>query len=218
MYPDQIQANRRKALVALVVLALVGLLLFAVFSALNARGKVAVVFKTAPRQVIIKMNGIVVDKNTRVLPGDYSVTVEKEGFATYSQKLTVGKSGGTLELPVALTPITNDARDIAKNEQKVYGELEALGGERAQQEGTNFLKENPLVRYIPYKTGYYAIDYGRDNANNVVIQITASSPLGRRVALEKIRGWGYDPTDLRIQFLGFTNTLAIDAARNGVTP
>lgn len=215
MYPDQIQANRRKALVAVVVLAVVGLVIYTIFTMISNKNKVAINFRTAPSQVTIKMNGTVVGKNAHVAPGTYTVTAEREGFATFSQQVTVSKDSVTDDYPIALTPQTDAAREIANREARIYSELEDLGGKKAQQEGVKFNQENPIARYVPYKTGYYAIDYGRDEANNFVVQITASSPLGRKVAIEKIREWGFEPTNLRIQFLGFSNQLAADAKKNG---
>lgn len=215
MYPDQVQANRRKALIAVVVLALLGLAVFAVVSGIQARGKVAITFVTAPEQVTIKLNGAQVGKNARVLPGTYELVVERDGFKSYSQQITISTDEGSKEFPVALTPLSDAAHQTAEKEQKLYADIEAAGGKRAEQEGVDFVTNNPIVRYIPFKTGYYAIDYGKDASQNLVIQITASSPLGRKVAIEKIRDWGFDPTDLRIEYLGFTNNLAGDARRNG---
>lgn len=196
---------KTKRLILLAVLVVIVLVVMGFVSALQRRGKVAIQIRTAPKEAIVTIDGKKTSKSVSLAPGNYTFVISYPGFASYTEKLELKSGDGERVFSAALTPQTPAAKQLADTQLGQYRELEKLGGQEAQKDGENFLKNNPILGNIPTKTSYYSIDYGRDASGDIVIQITASQPLGRQVALEKIRSWGYDPTDYKLVFVGLVN-------------
>jgi len=199
------QLSTRNKLVTLVIAAvfLIGGLML--ITSLSHHGKVLVEVKTAPEEALITINGKKTGEASHLAPGNYKLAVTYEGFKSFSKDFTVTANEGPLTFPVALSATTAKAQQMVKSETARYSEIEGIGGQQAQAASQQFLKDAPLVTNLPYDSGYYRIDYGKDASGGLVIQITASSPLSRQVAIAQIRSWGFDPTDYNLQFIGFAN-------------
>lgn len=197
--------KRTKLALLGVALFAAGFIIFWLVLVVGERGKIAVEIKAAPRRAAISIDNRRVGGKAFLPPGTHTLTVSYDGFNTYQQTFELKPGDPAAIFTVALSPQTANAKRIAAAEAKRYAEIEGLGGQKAQEDNVAFQKNNPIVKNIPYKTSYYSIDYGKNEAGELVIQITAASPLGRQVALEKIRSWGYDPTDYRLVFVGLQN-------------
>lgn len=135
--------------------------------------------------------------------GKYSVVASKDGFKDTQTNVVV--KGNDQTLVILLAPVSEEAVEWASKNQKAYTEAEKISGELNQQSGEEFRANNPIVSNLPHNSGYYRIDYGQDEYNNVVLHVNADQPVGRRVAIEKIKSWGYEPHDFRIVFDDFVN-------------
>lgn len=144
---------------------------------------------------------------SRVSPGPHNIKAASEGFQTLAQDINV--TDNLQQVVFALTPISDEAKKWAREHQEDYARAEELGGQAAAQQNKDFAARYPLVDKLPYATGFYEINYSIEDRrkNTIYIRIDSTSPMGRQVALQQIRDWGYDPTDYKIIFPGLINPL-----------
>lgn len=145
-------------------------------------------------------------KNT-VQPGTYMATANREGFVSLTQEVTITDTLQTLMF--SLTPESEEAKQWAAKNQEAYSEAEAAGGEAALQQGQALRDRYPLVSKLPFDGSFYEINYAilDREKNTIYIRIDTTSPMGRQVALEQIKEWGFQPTDYQIVFPGLKNPL-----------
>lgn len=136
-------------------------------------------------------------------PGGYSITAEASGFQSAQKNIVVGKE--PLAANFLLTPKDQHAQQWSIQHNKEYLEAEKSAGSQTQAEGEAFIATNPIVRYLPLKTSYYAINYRMSDKGQAILQISAATPLGRQVAIEKIHTIGFDPTDYQVEFTDVKN-------------
>lgn len=136
-------------------------------------------------------------------PGKYKVRGSKDGFGAFETDIEVDDSKKTLV--VLLDPESDGAKKWAEKNSKKYQQAESIAGRLSQEAGEKFRANNPIIEKLPLNEGYYRIDYGEDENNNLVLYITADRPVGRQVGIEKIRFWGYEPSDFRIKFNNLKN-------------
>lgn len=172
-------------------------------------GKTSVSLVVVGKNAKVLVNDKIVRGNPLYLkPGSYKISAQAEGFQPVSKTVEVGKHKTAVTL--ILSPESEAAKVWAKAHEGEYLKAEAVAGEQSRKEGEDFYASNPLAQTLPYKTDYYSLDYRVDEKGSAIIQITASGPLGRKVAIEKIRSSGFDPTDYVIEFTGLTNPFASD--------
>lgn len=197
-------AQRRKIIfLALITLCVViGLAASAFFQRF---GKIELELVVAPKTAEIKIDGKPVRHGKNyVTPGEHTVDISQNHFQT--TKVTENfTSNDTLRF--GLSPTDSTGRQIALNREADYLELEQAAGEESRKAGEAFNANNPIVRRLPHKTSYYSIDYriSPNDQNRVVVEITTKSALGRQVALQKIRDWGFQLSDYEYTFSGFSN-------------
>lgn len=210
---EQPLLNNLRKFFPLIILVGLGLLILIGLSVVRRLGKVQADFLTAPKEAVVMIGNSKVGSSIYLSPGKYDLTVSHDGFTPYKQTFEIKKGDSKMNFSVGLTPVTEAARKLANSEVSLYARVEAEGSKKAQQAGLEFTKNYPLVRNLPYDAGYYRIDYGKDSTGALVIQISSDSgALGRQVALEKIRSWGYDPTDYIIVFPGLNNPFTSDGS------
>lgn len=201
--------NRYKKLilvgVALIVIIVAGYLAYLNYSRL---GKIAVSVYAVPTDMRIEIaEGQVIEPGTTYLePGAYRVKATREGFESYQGNLIVAEDNNpTLDL--ALLPESEEAKRFVQENQQLYLENEARGGELARQQGQVFEERNPITKLLPFHDPYYSIGYLSSDNTTIKITISTPSPLYRYYATEKIRELGYDPTDFEIIYKDFKNPL-----------
>lgn len=196
--------NQRRAII-LIILAGVLLVGFLAYSLGQRAGKTAVELEVVGKNVTVKADGKSVNGTAYLKPGPHTITAEAEGFNSIKKDIVVGENQAKVTL--ILDPKSDDAKKWAKEHEKDYSRAEGQAGELTRAEGEAFIDSYPLTNYLPEKTSYYSIDYRINDKNQAVIIISSTSALGRQVALEKIRSFGFDPTDYIITFTGFEPAL-----------
>jgi hypothetical protein len=196
--------------IALCLLAItIGILAFSIN---KGRGNIELV--TVPENAITEFKtsaGVVLKKEGSgtlpLEPGDYVVTAQSDGFISKAVNLSLNTKDKRQTLVLTLEPSSVEAREWAKKNEKKYQDAEGKAGESDRKSGEEFRSSNPIISSLPYNSGYYRIDYGIDRNNNdsFKLVITADTPNKRQVALEKIREFGYDPSDFVIEFKGVGN-------------
>jgi len=206
MYPTK----SRKILIFLgLFLVVVLFITFILLGIRNTSGVPVEVF-VVPKNAKITINGNGSGSKTRLEPGrEYVFSANAEGFNGAENRIFINEA---TTVPLILEPISEEAKEYAQKNQKLYLEAEGIAGKQAQQKGVEFRENNPIVDNLPYSGGYYRIDY-REQGDLLIILITADSAVGRQVAFEKIRSWGYEPHDYNIEFPGFVNPFERSSAQ-----
>lgn len=171
------------------------------------RGKIAVEVATVPRDAEITLNEQRIQQGTAYLaPGTYEAKVQKEGFAPYVATLQVSQHA-TRPLYAALRPESEQATKWAARNQQAYAKLERLAAESSATYGKAFQAKWPIVKTLPIKDPYFTISYVHHNDETISLKISGTSPRYRMLALQHLRSRGFDPTEYKIEFVGFTNPL-----------
>lgn len=207
MYYDFIQEHKRKIIGAAIVFMSV-IVIWTAFILIGRIGKTPVMISVVPSDAKVLMNDIQVGNgNQWVAAGTYTVTVERDGFSTQKQSVIVTGEKKENIVALSLAPKTNEAKKWMQENLKEYKNNEKYGAIQANMDGQYFTDKNPITRKLPFTDPYYKIGYVVHNDKSITITINTTSPRYRFYAVEKIREWGYEPTDFRIDFKDFKNPL-----------
>lgn len=202
--------NRK--LISIIIAAGALLFLYGVFVQLGKAGSTSVTITVVGNNPTLTVNGKKMSPGKMYLKqGDYDVVADASGFQSARKTITVGKESVTAAF--LLTPVTEAAKTWAAQHNREYLEAEKAAGAQTQKEGEAFTDANPITRYLPQKTSYYSLNYRVDDKQQVIIQVGATTPLGRQVAIEKIRSIGFDPTDFKVEFTDVQNPFVTGASR-----
>lgn len=188
-------------LIAIVVLLVVGTILF-----LNAQRGYKIDLLVAPSDATIYIDNVSVrGSSTRRNAGEYELRVEREGFQDYQQTINVAED--SQQFIVALTPLTRNAIELAQ-EDDAYLQIEDEFGEQAVTTGDILLDNNPIINELPHQSFFLSIGYRLDpddpTEESIIVEVDAGEGY-RELALQKIKDWGYDPTNLNINFSNHRN-------------
>lgn len=207
------ETTRRPApthiLVLLVALVTILPLSIYVYQVIQQRGKHAVVVHSVPDDAKVFVDDKKVRPSTLQLkPGKYSVRIERDGFEPQTQDLEVANSNQeSLQVFFALTPATSEARKWAENHTDEYLALEHKAAENRSNQHLDVASSHPVALRLPHRSSFYSIDYDVSGGDFKIL-IDAKTPLGRQVAVERLKSWGYEPSDYVIEFLHFASPFA----------
>lgn len=182
--------------------------IFQLFSRSSKENKTAVQIMSVPQDITLFVNDKKVSSSVLYLtPGDHIIKGEKKGFKGYEYRITTKEGQKNADtLFFVLSPESNEAKKWADKNKKAYSEIEAKAGEDAQISGESLVDKYPILKKIPYRSSLYDIDYKKlENSDEITVQITAATAISRQVAIERIRQWGYDPSDYLIEFRAYSN-------------
>lgn len=165
----------------------------------------SVTFKTVPESSTVYINDKKIKLSggkTNLVDGDYDIRISKDGFGDYNTNISIHKNQTIIAL---LEPITDEANEWANKNKAKYSEIESLAAELNQQSGQNFIDRNPIVSILPINRGYYRIDYGLEENDDIFLEIRSDSAIGRIMALNEIRDNNYKISDYRIYFIDLKN-------------
>lgn len=209
--PTYYLSKYKKRIIAwsLFAVALVSIISFATWQEQleQRRGKVEVVVKTVPKDSSIIINGKKYSGSSLYIePGKYNITISKDGFLSHSQELIVNEVDNP-KVYVGLSPDSEEARRWQARHRSDYTDLENQSFEYAQEYGENFQRRWPITKILPIKDPYFTVSYRVDENSEITITIKGTSPRYREFAIEEIRKNGFEPTDYRFEFIGFSNPL-----------
>lgn len=188
-----------------------GLMAFYIYQTIYRSDKVQVSVLTIPSDAKITLNKQVVGNgDSYVLPGQYTVKVEKNGFTTDTETMTFTKPTGSID--VGLTPESTDAKAWAEVHASDYTAYEGRAGAKSELAGQTLQQINPIVKNLPFENLLFKIGYIADpvdSSGNTII-ITVNAPEGyRQAAINKIAEWGFKPAELNIIFVGYENQFSL---------
>ncbi|HSX27989.1 MAG TPA: PEGA domain-containing protein [Candidatus Saccharimonadales bacterium] len=199
------------------------LAVFAVYgiSLLTQRaGRTEVAIQVSPSSAKVTIDGKTSHSGSvYVSKGKHTFKASADGYSDDSSTITVGDNKASVYL--LPTPQSQAVKDAVSRDQKLQTQREAIGGARAEAEGQAFQDKNPIVSQLPFPfdgtdeltPADFEINYATstDSKNGIAIQVNAVRPDIRKGAVDQIKLWGYDPSDMYIQFLDFKNPLASEA-------
>lgn len=137
-----------------ILLAFVGLVIYYLIP------KSYIVFRTAPEQVLIQIDGK--DKKTitngdtvTITPGKHDITVSRDEFYPYSKKVEI-KKGESVDFVVALTPLTDNAKKLLNNSAS-QSVMERFSGMIMDQQTNLITKDFPIIKILPIVNRLYLI-------------------------------------------------------------
>lgn len=202
--------NKQKLILLSAGAILLGILVFSLFTYIGRSGKLGITISVVPKDSKITID----DKKAGsgkvyVSRGTHTFKASKEGHKDATTTVAITQAGQIVYL--LPEPTSKEATDRTKSDSEYQMEREALAGAQTDQEGRALQEKNPILNMLPqpFNQKRYAIDYEISNRSKtgVVLQITAADPEARRYALEDIKSWGYDVSDLYIEFDDFKNPL-----------
>lgn len=207
MYYELIQKHKRRAILATV--ALLAVIIFATITMYASRaGKTAVVVSSVPGDAQVTFNGQSEGNGTQWLKdGTYTVVAKKDGFATITKTVIVSDKKSQNVVTLSLTAMSDDAKKWAADHSNDYQHNEEFGSIEANANGQYFSDLNPITTKLPFQDPYFTIGYTQGDDQSITLTVSTPSPRYRFYAVEKIRSFGYDPTDFKIVFSDFHNPL-----------
>lgn len=197
--------------VALVIAVAIGVTIYVQLNIASQRkGTIAVPVEVVPKDATVTLSNdqkLPSRGTAYIKPGEYIVTVEKEGFATQTRDLRVS-AAAVPYIYVGLVGESDEAKKWEQNNKRAYQNLELLTVAKNRDYTTLFRTANPIVEILPVKDPYYTIDYRNHDDTSIELIISGTSPRYREVAIAYLRDKGYEPTDYRITYEGFVNPLA----------
>jgi len=173
-------------------------------------GKTEVLFTTIPSDSIITIAGQTGQDKVRYLtPGEYTATIEREGFKSTEEMIVVAED--FIEVGVALFGDSDIATKYYEANPAEFEQLDGIGGVESQRQSIIIETNNPIIQDLPY-TGpeeLYAVDYGipADRPDKVYVIIKNSSTSGRADAVQWIKSKGHDISTLDIRYEDYVSPL-----------
>lgn len=194
-------ARYRTVIISIVVLVVVGIVGYTIYSTSTRAGKTKVDIVVVPKDAAIKVNGTPMTPPLYLTPGDYTISASKEGFATLEKSKTITNKETTLTMP--LNAESDEANKWAEQNQEQYLTLEGIAGRLATKEGEEVSTKNPVIQVLPFSNYIYTIGYKNDpsdpSGESIIVTIDTIEGY-RNAAVQKIRELGFDPSQLKIEF------------------
>lgn len=206
---DLIVQYRKRIAFFIVIISVLGISILG-YLAVTRAGKMAVDVHVVPSDAKVTIDGkkaflFTNTGTTYVKPGEYTVIVEKTGYEKYETKLTFDDTRNMIVR--SLAPISDEAKEWAKQHEADYQQNERYGGDVARQNGQHFFKNNPLARQLPIQDPYYQIGYITGEDNQATITINTPSPRYRYFAVKRLESLGYSAADYEVVFKDYKNPL-----------
>lgn len=201
-----------KFILVLIGLCIVGLIIYGIYQKTTTAGKIAISVNVVPNTASLTIDGTQYPSSGTIylVPGkSYSVKATMDGFADYTTTQYIDNTNNSIN--IALTAVSDSAKQWMQNNQNQYLTNEGQAGASANAAGEAFTAKNPVTQYLPMDNLVYTLGYRSDpsDPSNMSIIITVDAAQGyRNGAVEKIRSLGYDPTQFKFQFTNYQNPFA----------
>jgi len=201
--------NRRRNFIICIILLIVVFAVWQIMIAVSHRGKLLVTIKVSPSDALVSIDGNRTrSKQVYVTPGKHIFEGKRKYFGDYSTSWEVSPETVSKPVILLLEASSPQAQEYLTNHPKEQSLREALGGQLANIQGEEAIKNTPLVTQLPFIDLEYRIDYGPslkspDDPTAISITITSTSEVSKQDALDWIRFKGFDPNKLEIIYESF---------------
>ena len=195
---------RSTKILVVVALSLLLLVSAAFFAIRNTSYSAKITVEIAPFSSVLSINKKVIQPGIiKVKPGDYMVVVNKTGFVTRLEKITVAK-GENKYVGLGLisnSPATKNWYVTHPQDGKI---LEGISSKKFDIRSKNLIKRQPFLKLLPFTAAglEFKIDYGASQRHSdselQAIYVTANTSQAQQDALTWIRSQGYNPVTMEI--------------------
>lgn len=138
----------------------------------------------------------------RVRTGVYKIEASKQGFATESRSVLIGR-GEKRYVGIALIPNSSTTTNWYASHPSDAKLLEKISSKNFDQLSADQIKKFPLIKNLPLIDRLFRIDYGpsKANPNNptaIAFYVKYYSENGKQQAIEWLKFKGYDPNKLEV--------------------
>lgn len=205
---ERLFATYKKEILSALGLIFSLLLIYSVILFVGRIGKVGVEFHLVPSDATVSLGSMTFSSGTQYIPaGAYHIKVTHAGFESNETTIIVSADKQQNIVAASLTATSDDAKKWAAAHQADYEKNEIFGAQQARTNGQFLSDKNPIINNLPYTDPYYKIAYRSDDNQTITLTIQTESPRYRYMATQKIRDFGYNPTDFKIDFLDYQNPL-----------
>lgn len=200
---------RIKPIIITTVAVITLLIAWFVVDSINKSGKVPITIKVAPSDSIVTIdNKVSSSGNVYIYPGIHTFKATRTSFTDYSITVKIDNSSSNSPIILLPSPDSEEAKKFLTDNPNVQAAREFLGGERANIEGENLLKTNPIISILPFIDREYRIDYGPSQLHPndklaISITITSTSEASQQDALDLLKFKGYDTSKLELIYKRF---------------
>jgi FlaG/FlaF family flagellin (archaellin) len=141
--------------------------------------------------------------DNKVHPGTYTVTISKQGFATYTEKVTVN-NGQTVSVATALVSNDPSTADWYQTHTDDYSIAQDIGDDAADQAHVTMKKEFPIAQVLPIVGLYstYRVDYGKSptKTGKYAVYISYQTEADKQKAIQVVKDKGYELSEYEVVY------------------
>lgn len=168
----------------------------------STHGTLSLTVVPSDAKISAEQNKTLKSGKSSLVPGDYNLTLTRDGFAPLTVKETV-VANKTQADTVILEAINTTGLDYLRSHPSEQSLAEAVLGERGKAKGDKAVAAHPLVNVLPVTRRDFMINYGASQAHPsdpsaLAIYITIGDPRAKPEALDWITAQGFNPADYEI--------------------
>lgn len=158
--------------------------------------------KSIPNDLTLTVDGKQIPANgdVKVTAGEHTLTGERSGFETYTQKVQVQEDSS---YKMYLFSNSAEGRTWEKNHPGEQLEAEAESGRRFDELNRRLQAKYPILQELPYIGPGFTVNQGVSKSNpgdpeSLAFYIKITDSEGKTKALEWLTGHGYNPDSLEL--------------------
>jgi len=198
-------------IIILFFIIVISVISFTIYQKVDQTGKIQISINLVPKDSKITIgNNQYTNGLNYIAPGEYKITVQKDGFETKKVVKKLIKDNDKVN--ISLIAQSEEAKKWAVINKAQYSDFENMVAKDTQEKGITFQQINPITKNLPFKNYLFSIGYKNDSSdktgNSIIITIS-TSPQYRQSAISQIERWGYNLADYNYEFSGFNNPFKI---------
>lgn len=196
----------RRTIITLIIVSFIAIVIGIIVYALIP--KATLLMSVAPEDVTVTINGDTHKVKTgdviTVAPGTLDVSISRDEFDTYTQKVTV-KNGEQVEILQALNPKTDAAKALLQTE-KSQAIIQRITGNSMKVATDKLTKDFPIISVLPINDKFYTIavcdskKYPNDKTK-VAICVSLYDMEAKQSAIDDVVRRGFNLNDYETYFI-----------------